>query len=52
MRFAAFLVGNAAPKPWKRVKVAIRFRLLFPAPLLPGPAGKAQLMPRGKWSRG
>lgn len=46
LRFPAFLVGNTAPKAWKRVKVAIRFRLRSPLPLLSVPAGRAQLMPK------
>jgi len=46
LRFPACLVGNTAPKAWKRVKVAIRFRLRSPLPLLSVPAGRAQLMPR------
>lgn len=44
LRFAAFVVGNAAPKSWKRVKVAIRFRLLS---LLPSSPSKSTADAKG-----
>lgn len=48
MRFAAFLVGNAAPKAWKCVKVAIRFRLLFPRSPPPRPCRESAADAKGK----
>lgn len=51
-RVPAFSVGNTAPKAWKCVKVAIRFRLLPPLALPSVPAGRVQLMPKRGGGKG